>query len=312
MSENQVKQALYDLVIIGGGPAGLTAGIYGGRSGLKTVIIEQGIPGGQAAQTEKIENYPGFPEGIDGPELSLKMYEQATKFGTEFVNAAVESVELEASPKVIRAYGETYLGRAVIVATGAKPRRLNVPGEEEYSGRGVSYCATCDGAFFKGEDLVVVGGGDSAVEEALFLTHLAKSVTIIHRRDELRAQKVLRDRALTNPKINFVWNSVVDKIDGDEKGVRRCLIRNIVNGEKGEVPCGGAFIYVGTAPATEFLPSIVARSQERYLVTNENLETSVEGVFAAGDCRAKPVRQVANAVGEGAVAAIMAEKYLAR
>ncbi len=312
MSDNQAQTSVYDLIIIGGGPAGLTAGIYGGRAGLKTVIMEQGIPGGQAAQTEKIENFPGFPEGIDGPELSMKMYEQATRFGAEFTNASVESVDLEATPKVIRAYGETYLARAVIIATGAKPRRLNVPGEEEYSGRGVSYCATCDGAFFKGEDLVVVGGGDSAVEEALFLTHYAKSVTIVHRRDELRAQKVLQDRASANPKVNFIWNSVIEKIDGDDKGVRRCLIRNVVNGEKGEIPCGGVFIYAGTAPATEFLPASIARSQDRYIVTNENLETSVAGVFAAGDCRAKPVRQVANAVGEGAVAAIMVEKYLAR
>lgn len=303
---------VYDLVIIGGGPAGLTAAIYGGRAGLKTVVIEQGIPGGQAAQTEKIENYPGFPEGIDGPELSVKMHEQAARFGAEFVSAAVESVDFESFPKAVRAYGEAYRGRAVIIATGARPQRLGVPGEEQYSGRGVSYCATCDGAFFKGEDLVVVGGGDAAVEEALFLTHYAGSVTLVHRRDELRAQKLLQERARANPKMKFVWNSVIDRIEGDQKGVRRCLIRNLVSGEKRETACGGVFIYVGTAPATEFLPQNIAINQNRYIITNENLETSVAGVFAAGDCRYKPVRQVANAVGEGAVAAIMAEKYLAR
>lgn len=313
MAANANGNTIYDVLIIGGGPAGMTAALYAGRAMLKVAVIEAAVPGGQAAITEMVENYPGFPEGILGPDLSAKMEEQAKRFGAEFISNTVESAELQGPVKTVRCSGdEVYRGRTVIIATGASHKHLGVKGEEEYSGKGISWCATCDGAFFKGEDLVVVGGGDSAIEEGIFLTKYAKSVTVIHRRDTLRAQKILQDRAFREPKMRFVWDTVVEEIGGDGMKVTHVRAKNLKTGETGEIPCGGVFIYVGMLPATGFLPPELERDAEQYLITDENLQTKIPGVFAAGDCRRKLVRQVANAVGEGCVAAIMAEKYLAQ
>ncbi len=306
------KDKIYDVVIIGGGPAGLTAGVYAGRARMATLLVEKGISGGQMALTEMVENYPGFPRGIAGAELANRMEEQATHFGVEILNDEVEGLEVQEPVKVVRtAGGGEVRTRCLILATGADHRRLGVPGEEEYSGRGVSYCATCDGAFFRDQDLIVVGGGDSAVEEGLFLTRFARSVTIVHRRDELRAQAILQERAKREPKVRFVWNTVVEAIHGDGQKVTGVATRDVRTGQRGELPAAGVFIYVGMNPGTAFLPAGVALDGEKYVVVDGNLQTSVPGVFAAGDCRQKQVRQVANAVGDGTVAAMMAEKYVA-
>lgn len=305
------QNTLYDVIIIGAGPAGLTAALYTGRAALKTLVIEQGLAGGQIAVTELIENYPGFPEGILGPELSAAMEAQAKRFGAEFVTDSVVSlVDYDEPVKVVKGTLGSYRGKTIIIATGASHRELGVPGEREYMGKGTSYCATCDGAFFRGEDLVVVGGGDSAVEEGLFLTRYANSVTLIHRRDQLRAQKILQQRAFNNPKMNFVWDTVVEEIVGNEQGVTGVRTRNVKTGETGEIACGGVFIYVGMVPGTSFLPPVFERSPEGYLVTRGNTETAVPGVFAAGDCTVQVTRQAVTAAGDGCIAAIMAEKYL--
>lgn len=307
MADNGV----WDVAIIGGGPAGLTAALYASRAMLKTLVIEMGISGGQIATTELVENFPGFPDGVMGPDLSLKMEEQARKFGTEFMMAEVESIEADKPVKVLHTTDGDVEALTVIVATGASHRHLNAPGEKEYGGRGVSYCATCDGAFFRDQDLVVVGGGDSALEEGLFLTKYASTVTVIHRRDSLRASKILQDRAFNNPKMKFIWDSVVEEIAGDGKFVTHVKTKNIKTGEQGEVPCKGVFVYVGMLPGTTFVPDQVERNDEGYLVTNERLETAIPGFFGAGDCRVQVTRQAITAAGDGCIAATMAEKYVA-
>ncbi|HHW06071.1 MAG TPA: thioredoxin-disulfide reductase [Clostridia bacterium] len=302
---------VYDQLIIGGGPAGLTAGLYAARAGRRVALIEKAMPGGQAFLTSEIENYPGFPEGIGGPELMMAFQQQATRFGLEIINAEIVSVDLAGDIKTLTAAdGKEYRARTVIIATGAQPKKLGVPGEEEFRGRGVSYCATCDGAFFRGKKVAVVGGGDSAVEEAIFLTRFASEVVLIHRREELRAINVLQERARSNEKIRFRLNHVVEAILGDQK-VERLRLKHVVTGEVTEEDFDGVFVFVGTQPNTKFVEGVLALDEQGRIITNETMGTSVKGVFAAGDVRNTPLRQVATAVGDGAIAAYSAEHYLA-
>jgi thioredoxin reductase (NADPH) len=303
------KMKTYEVIIIGGGPAGLTAGLYTSRSRLRTLLIETGLFGGQITTTELIENYPGFPQGINGAELSQMMEEQAKRFGLETVNQEVLEVRLEEDWKVVRTHESDYYSEALIISSGTEYRKLGIPGEDAFIGKGVSFCATCDGAFFKDSRIVVVGGGDSAITEALFLTKFSKEVTIIHRRDALRATKIYQERAFANPKIKFLWNSVIQEIRGD-KMVQSILVKNVKTNEVKEFQTDGVFLFVGISPRTQFLKGLVQMDEGGYILTNENGETSVKGIFAAGDCRKKLLRQVTTAVGDGATAAFAAEKYL--
>jgi len=302
---------IYDVVIIGGGPAGLTAGLYTARARRKSLLIEKGLPGGLVTTTEWVENYPGFEEGIMGVELAQKMERQAVRFGLEIVQGSVSDISVPANVKKITLEdGRQFEAKSIILATGAHPRLLKIKGENEFRGRGVSYCATCDGAFFKDRRIAVVGGGDSAVQEAIFLTKFAEVVHVIHRRDELRAEKILQERAFSNPKIKFIWNSIAENIDGDDAGVNVIHIINVKNGNKSTLDVQGVFIYIGYNPNIEFLKGLVALNEESYIVTDENMSTSVPGVFAAGDVRSKKLKQIATAVGDGATAAMAAEKYV--
>ncbi|MBI5097727.1 MAG: thioredoxin-disulfide reductase [Nitrospirae bacterium] len=301
---------IYDVVIIGGGPAGLTAGLYAARARLKSLLIEKGLPGGLVTTTEWVENYPGFEEGIMGVELAQKMEKQATRFGLEIIQGTVVDISLNNKIKRITLEGsQDYEAKSIILATGAHPRPLKIEGENEFRGRGVSYCATCDGAFYRGKKIAVVGGGDSAVQEAIFLTKFAEVVYVVHRRDELRAEKILQERAFSNPKIIFVWNSVADKITG-ENGVNALHIKNLKTGEKSALDVHGVFIYIGYNPNTEFLKGLVNLNENNYIIADENMATSAPGIFTAGDVRNKPLKQIATAVGDGATAAMAAEKYI--
>ncbi|MDD6384921.1 MAG: thioredoxin-disulfide reductase [Streptococcus hyointestinalis] len=292
---------MYDTLIIGSGPAGMTAALYAARSNLKVGIIEQGAPGGQMNNTFEIENYPGY-DNISGPELSMKMYEPLEKFKVENIYGIVQKVEVDGDIKRVITEDASYEAKTIVLATGAKYRLLGVPGEEEYTSRGVSYCAVCDGAFFRDQDLLVVGGGDSAVEEAIYLTQFAKSVTIIHRRDELRAQKIIQDRAFANDKIHFIWDSVVKEIKGDETKVSGVLVENVKTDELSEHAFGGIFIYVGMNPASHMVSDLGITDENGWVITDTDMTTSVPGVFAIGDVRQKDLRQIATAVGEGAIA----------
>ncbi len=301
---------LFDVIIIGGGPAGLTAGIYTSRAGLKSLLIEKGLSGGQVATTERVENYPGFDEGVSGAGLSIKMEKQATKFGLEIIQGSVQKISLNEKIKKITLEGnQEFEAKSVILCTGAHPRTLGIDGEDKYRGRGVSYCATCDGAFFKGEKVAVIGGGNSAVEEALFLTKFAETVHIIHRRDQLRADKIIQERAFSNPKIKLIWNSVAKKIEGNDS-VKSLHLKNVKTGEESVLDVQGVFIYVGYNPNTEFLKGVVDLDKDQYITTDMMMSTSVPGIFAAGDVRANSQKQIAIAVGDGATAAISAGKYI--
>ena len=299
---------MYDTIIIGAGPAGMTAALYAARSNLRVALIEGGLPGGQMNNTSDIENYPGYAN-ISGPELSEKMFEPLENLGVEHLYGFVENIENHGDVKKVITDNEEFETRTVIVATGSKHRLLGVPGEEELNSRGVSYCAVCDGAFFRDQDLLVVGGGDSAVEEAIFLTQFAKSVTIVHRRDELRAQKVLQDRAFANEKINFIWDSVVKEIKGENR-VESVVIENVKTNQVTEHAFGGVFIYVGLDPVSDFTKDLQIQDESGWIVTDDHMKTSVAGVFAVGDVRQKDLRQVTTAVGDGAIAGQEAYKYI--
>jgi len=299
-----------ELIIIGSGPAGFTAGIYAGRAQLAPLLIAGSAPGGQMALTSEIENYPGFPQGLTGQELTQLMQQQAERFGARVQMDEVTAVDLSAHPFKVTAYGDEYEAKALIVVTGTSPRKLGVPGEAEFAGRGVSYCATCDGFFFQDRQVVVVGGGDSALEEAIFLTRFASQVYVVHRRDRLRAEKIFQDRAFRNEKIEFIWNTVGTDILGDGRvtGVR---LRNVKTEEESTMEAGGVFIYVGVIPNTGFLGGHVELDDRGYVVTDRQGHTSVPGVFAAGDVQERVLKQVATAVGSGAMAAMEAEKFIA-
>jgi len=307
------EEIIYDAIIIGGGPAGLTAGIYLSRARMDTLLIEKAIPGGQVNLTEIIENYPGFPHGIAGPELMQKMEEQAVRFGLKIeYGEAVEfkiKEDAEDKVKIVKINNQEYKTLTIILASGAEASKLGIPGEEELRGRGVSYCATCDAPFFKDQKIVVVGGGDTAIEEALYLTKFVREVTIIHRRDRLRATKILQERVFANKKINFAWDSVVTKVLGKEK-VEGILIQNKKTGEEKEIPCQGVFVFVGNVPNSKFLNELIKLDQKGYILTDGNMMTSQEGIYACGDVRKKILRQVVTACGEGATAAFAAQKYI--
>ena len=300
---------MYDTIIIGAGPAGMTAALYAARSNLKVALLERGIPGGQMNNTADIENYPGYAN-ISGPELAEKMFEPLENLGVEHLFGLVEKIEDRGDFKEIITEDERFETKTVIIASGANHRHLGVPGEEDYNSRGVSYCAVCDGAFFRDEDLLVVGGGDSAVEEAIFLTRFAKSVTIVHRRDELRAQKVLQDRAFANEKIRFVWDSVVESIHGNERKVTGVTFKNVKTGEVSQAEFGGIFIYVGLDPVSEFAADLGITDEAGWILTDHQMKTSVAGIYAVGDVRQKDLRQITTAVGDGATASQEAYKYL--
>ncbi len=299
----------YDVIIIGGGPAGLSAAIYSARGGLKTAVFEKGMIGGQINVTEDVENYPGFEKPLSGFELTSKMQAQAERFGANIIEEEIIALGMEGLCKVIETDSGKYRAKSVIICTGAHPRRLNVPGEERFTGRGVSYCATCDGALYRDKVVAVVGGGDSAIEEGIFLTRFASKVIVVHRRDELRAQKIIQERAFANPKMEFVWNSVIQEIHGDTK-VSKLEIVNRLTKEITMMPVDGLFIYVGILPNNDLLESRIELDSAGFVLTDEYMHTNVPGIYAAGDIRHTVLRQVVTATSDGAIAAWSAEKWI--
>ena len=299
----------YDVIIIGSGPAGYTAGIYTSRANLSTLIISGTLPGGQLMTTSEVENYPGFPNGIFGPELMMNMRQQAERFGAVIVDDEALKVDFKNRPFTITTHAETYTAEATLLCTGASPRKLGIPAEQQFSGRGVSYCATCDGPFFKGENIVVVGGGDTAMEEATFLTKFGKSVRVVHRRDSLRASKILQQKALENPKIEFIWNNVVADIKGNNK-ISTVLVKDINTGKERTIETGGLFVAIGHEPNTAVFKGQLELDDKGYIILKHHTKTSVEGVFAAGDVHDHRYRQAVTAAGFGCMAAIDVEKWL--
>lgn len=313
--EKNIKNNVYESIIVGGGPAGLTAGLYLSRYRVNTLLIEKGISGGQVNLSETIENYPGFPEGIIGPELMQRFEEQATKFGLKIVNSTVLEISQEQHENKtnfkINTTDRDFYSKSVIIASGGEASKLGVSGEIELTGRGVSYCGTCDGAFFRDKEIVVVGGGDTALEEALFLTKYASKVTIVHRRDELRGSKILQERVFNNPKINLKWSNIVLSIDGKTQ-VESLQLKNVKTGEIITFSCQGVFIFAGYKPIYPSLGELKERlvNDSGYIITDDNMETEIKGIFACGDVRAKSLRQVVTACGEGATAAFSVELFL--
>lgn len=297
-----------DVLVVGAGPGGLTAAQYASRANLKTVIVEQGAPGGELLNTADVENYPGFTK-ISGPELATKIYDSSMCFGAESVSGYVADIVCEGAYKIVTVGDTTYRAKAVIIATGATHRELGLESEKRLNGKGVSYCAVCDGFFFRNRDVVVVGGGDSAVEEGTFLTQFVNKVTLIHRRDQLRAQQILQDRLFANEKVEVIWNSEVKEIKGDQS-VSSVLIENTETGEQSEIPAEGVFIYVGMVPNSQMVAQLGVTNEEGWIVTNERMETTVPGLFAVGDVRLKHLRQIATAVGDGSIAGQAAYEYL--
>ena len=299
----------YDVIIICAGPAGMTAALYAARANLNTLLLERGIPGGQMNNTAEVENYPGF-DSILGPDLALKMYDGINQFGVEHGYGNVVEVKDHHDYKEVITDDASYEAKVVIIATGCEHRNLEVPGEAEYSGRGVSYCAVCDGAFFRNKKLIVVGGGDSAVEEAIYLTQFADEVKIVHRRDALRAQKIIQDRAFANEKISFIWDSVVEEIKGDDQKVTAVKIKNVKTGETYEEAADGVFIYVGLVPLTQAFTSLGITDDAGWILTDERMQTTIPGILACGDARQKHLRQITTAVGDGGIAGQQAYQYI--
>jgi thioredoxin reductase (NADPH) len=300
---------IYDVAIIGAGPAGLSAGLYAARAKLSTVIVEKMFPGGQAAITYRIENYPGFAEGVGGAELADAIKTQAERFGTEFLNGDVEKIEKKYDRFIIYMKGENLEAKSVILATGAQPRKVGVKGEKEFTGRGVSYCATCDGAFYTGKPIAMVGGGDTAIEEALFLTRFASSIHVIHRRDQLRATKILQERAFNNDKIKFIWDGVLHEIKGKDT-VEEVVVKNVKTGKLSSLSVDGVFVAIGYTPNTDFVKDLIQLDEQGYIITDDHMRTEAPGLFAAGDIRQKSLRQVVTAVADGAIAAVEAGKFI--
>jgi thioredoxin reductase (NADPH) len=299
----------YDVVVLGGGPAGLTAAMYASRARLSTVLVERNFPGGQMMMTENIENFPGF-EGGPGMDLSEVIRKQAEKFGMQTINTEIERVDLLGLEKILYTTDKKEIRtKTVILSLGARPRQLGVPGEMEFLGRGVSYCAVCDGAFFKDKKLAVIGGGDTAIEDSVFLTRYASSVYIIHRRDRLRAQKIIQERALAHPVIKVSWNTVVKSIGGGDM-VDHVVLENVATREESKLSVDGVFVLIGNDPNTKMLEGQINLDDMGYIITDEEMRTNVPGVFAAGDVRKKLLRQVVTACADGAVAATVAEKYI--
>ena len=299
-----------EVIIVGGGPAGFTAGLYAARAMLDPLILMGPLPGGQAATTENMENYPGFPEGIGGQALASLIQEQAESFGARLLPEEVIEVDFSQSPFKVKTYDKEYRAKTIIIATGAKPRRLGVPGEKKFIGRGVSFCATCDGFFYRDKTVVVVGGGDSAMDESMFLSRFASKIYVVHRRDQLRAAKQLQERVFANPKIELVWSSVVEEILGEDN-VTGVKLRNVNTGEVSELPADGVFVYVGLDPNTKLFEGQIELNDQKYIVTDKQQKTNVPGVFAAGDVQDPDFRQVVVAAGTGAAAAIAADHFLA-
>ena len=301
----------YEVIIIGGGPAGLSAGIYAARARLRSLLIERGVVGGLIADAELVENYPGFPQGVSGIELGQLMHQQATRYGLETLLAEATGIELQGEKKVVVTTKGKFTAKAVIIASGSERRKLGIPGEEEFTGKGVSYCATCDGPFFREQPVAVVGGGNAAITEALHLVKFTSKVKVIHRRNELRATPILEERALAEPKIEFLWNTVVEEIEGKDK-VKRLKLSNVLTGEKSTLDVAGIFVSVGLRPNTAFVKSLIPVDDAGYITTNERMETEISGIFAAGDVRRNSARQTITAAGDGATAAIYAGKFISR
>ncbi len=298
----------YELIIIGGGPAGLAAGLYAARARMKTICLERLTPGGALALTEDVENYPGF-RAITGPDLVDKMLEHAKDFGMELSYSDASSIELDGTDRIVHTDEGPIVAKAVLIASGAKINKLGVPGEEEFAGRGVSYCAVCDGAFFRDQDVVVVGGGDAAIDEGLYLTRLVETVTVIHRRDQLRASKILQERAFANEKVSFMWDMVVREIHGNGM-VKEILLENVNTAEQSVHPTEGVFVYIGSKPNTDFVKGLVEMDEAGHIITDLHMQTSVPGIYAAGDVRIDSYRQAVTAGGDGCTAALAAEKYI--
>ena len=306
-SSEEVKHV--EVLVIGAGPAGLSAALYAARANLKPVVLTGMTFGGQASITHIIENYPGFPEGLPGPELGELFRQQAERFGAEIVYDTATEVDFSQAPYSVKTYGGEYLAKVVIIATGATPRHLEIPGEEEFTGKGVSYCGTCDGFFFKDKEVIVVGGGDSAMEEGGFLTRFANKVTVVHRRDELRASQILQKRAFENPKIDFVWDSTIKTIEG-ENAVEKVVIENLKTGDVTDFETDGVFVFIGHTPNTELFVDQLELDDANYIIVNKYMETNKPGIYAVGEASDPHFRQVITSAGMGAAAAIQATRYL--